>query len=307
MFASTFAPKCPEYKARTKFIRLMAMSANHFHMTWHVAGSFIRHLISGNTDIAGSSMMIFLTPCQPLKRGNNAFAGLDKMMQNVTSMVNELEIMGMKFEASTPPFVSKGPTGMEPNHIGVSLSAEMFIADAGKISFPVTMKAFDNETHLLDDNLYPFSTDTIVLGPWSLHVIKKSDTLDKMNQFGGIALLERMVKIQKEKSVVQLTGFLSTDRWVGLTTNANLMRNIKQIKSEGFNIVGNTIETLSTCSEGLCPICFETNAIFVPLECTHCFCLTCLADHLMTSVTGAECPMCRQRIAPCTKVAIDIV
>lgn len=307
MFSTTtsnmsLAPKCPEYKARTNFIRLMAMSAKHFNMTWQVAGSFIRHLISGNTNIKGTSMIIFLTPQQSMVYGNNnAFAGLKKMRENVVSMVNELEIMGMKVSQEASPCMSKGLNGLEPSHVSASLEAEMFIADAGRIMFPVLIKAFDKESSLFDDSLYPFSTDPIVLGSHGIQVNKKNSVLDGMNQYPGISLLERMVKIQQERSVVQLNSFLTNNTMVGLATNSTLMRNIKQIKEEGFNIIGDTIETNSTCREGLCPICLEVNETFVPLECTHSFCLSCLASHLMSNVNGAECPMCRSQIIPCLK------
>lgn len=298
---SAFALKCPQYKARTNFIRLMAMSANHFHMTWHVAGSFIRHLISGTKDIEDSSMLIFLTPKQNIRQSNNAFAGLEKMMKNVTSMMNELEIMGMDVSRSAPPFVTKGPAGLEPSHVSVEFQAQMFIADTGNITFSVSIKAFDKETSLFDDTLYPFSTDTIVLGPTSLHVVKRNHVLDKMNEYSGIALLERMVKIQQEKSIVQVNKFANNYTYTATATNATLMQSIKQIKKEGFNVIGETIEMNNTCNEGMCPICLESNETFVSLECTHAFCLGCLASHLMSSVNGAECPMCRARIVPLLK------
>lgn len=293
---SAYAPKCPQYKARINFIRLMAMSSNHLNMAWHVAGSFIRHLITGSTNIEDSSMLIFLTPKQSVRQNNNAFAGLEKMTSNVMSMLNELEIMGMDVSRNAPPIMSKGLTGLEPNHVSVE-----FEAQTGNITFPVSIKAFDKETSLTDDSLYPFSTDTIVLGPTSLHVIKRNNILDKMNQFSGIALLERIVKLQHDKSIVQVNKFASNHTWIATATNATLMQNIKQIKSEGFNVIGDTIEMSSTCEEGLCPICLESNETFVSLECTHAFCLGCLANHLMMSVNGAECPMCRSRIVPCLK------
>lgn len=299
--SSSFAPKCPQYKARTNFIRHMAMSANHFGMTWYVAGPFIRHLVAGSTDIKGSSMLILFTPKQSARLPGNTIGGLQKMMGNVMAMMNELEIMGMDITRNAPPYISKGPTGMEPNHVSVNFEAQMSIADAGNITFPVSIKAFDKEMSLADDNLFPFSTDTIVLTATSLQVIKRSITLDKKNQYTGIALLERMVMMQQEKSIVQVNPFVKNNHYLGLANNSVLMHKIKQMKAEGFKIVGNTIETSSTCREGLCPICLETNETFVPLECSHAFCIGCLANHLMTSVNGAECPMCRSNIVPCLK------
>lgn len=306
-YAPTYAPKCPEYKARTNFIRLMAMSAKHYKMNWYIAGSFIRHIIAGNTNIKNTSMTLFLTPINDYSRHNNTvLTGLQRVIGNVTSMMNELEIMGMKLSNNSTPMISKGPSGLEPSHISVVFEAEMFVADAGMVKFPVIIKAFDKEGSLLDESLHPFSTDTIVLGASSLHVIKRSKALDGVNQYAGISLLERMIKVQTEKSIVQLNGFsmaASSSNWTALTTNASLLHSLKQIKAEGLNIVGNTIEINTTCEEGLCPICLECNELFVPLECTHSFCLSCLAEHLLKSVSGAECPMCRSQIIPCLKTA----
>lgn len=303
--SGAFAIKCPEYKARTNFIRLMAMSAKHFHMTWHIAGSFIRHLIAGKTDIKDSSMLVLLTPSKPQRSYNSTCGGVQKMIENVTSMVNELEIMGMRLSTYNPaPFVSKGLNGLAPSHVSVSFEAEMFIAGSGNITFPVTIKAFDNEMAILDKSLHSFSTDTIVLSATSLHVIKKDDMLDTMNQNAGISLLERMVKIQQEKSIVQVKSFTKIDGFASAATNAILLNSIKEMKAEGFNIIGDTIETSQTCKEGLCPICLEMTATFVQLECSHSFCLSCLAEHMMSCVTGAECPMCRARVSPCTKVSM---
>jgi hypothetical protein len=295
-----FAPKNPEYKARLNFIRLMAMSAKHFNMAWHVTGSFIRHVISGNTDIKGTSMTVYLTPVFKQSVNNRTNALIDK----VSSMMNELEIMGMKFDSNFTPVVSRGMTGLEPTHVYIAFEAQMLIADAGNITFPVVVKAFDKEESLYNDYLHPFSTDTIVLGANSMHIMKKSNILDKMNQYAGISLLERIVKIQDEKSIVQFNGFSTSTTWTGTVTNSTLMHSLKQLKKEGFNVIGNTIETSSTCSEGLCPICLEVNETFVPLQCSHAFCLTCLANHLVSGANGLECPMCRSQIVPCTKVSM---
>lgn len=80
-----------QYKARLNLVRQVDMVSKHFSMAWNVAGSFMRHVLSGGTSIAESNMLFLLTPSIKA-RGDMT---IDRVLRNMNRIKGELEVMGI--------------------------------------------------------------------------------------------------------------------------------------------------------------------------------------------------------------------
>jgi hypothetical protein len=184
------------------------------------------------------------------------------------------------------------------------MTANMLAIGAGVIQFPVHIKAFDGSTALLDTYMNRFTTDSVMLGPHSMQVIKTSHPYDRLNQSSGVALLQRLIDMQLTKSTVQLMQYRQPVCWINQAHNAGLLIATSLFAKEGTNVLGNSalISGPTTDDEGsdvMCPICLETQAVsFVTLECSHVFCIDCLSNHMLMATTGSQCPLCREHIRP---------
>lgn len=215
------------------------------------------------------------------------------------------------------PVITKGFCGVEPMHVALNFKAKMFIAGAGVVEVPTTIKAFDSGVALMNTYMHRVATDSILLGSESIYCLNTPYTTesDKLNHCQGIALLERIIQLQQDRSVVQLKGMCSTggfmraDNSHALGNDACMILEAAQLKQEGLRLVGKPTPVLieGPAAEGItCPVCFEEGKVFVPLQCSHCFCVDCLATHMTAPCTesGRTCPMCRALIVPCTSVGV---
>jgi hypothetical protein len=233
---------------------------------------------------------------------------MDRVLSKVTSMISELEVMGVVL-TSDPlkrplPTVSKGSVGLEPTHVAVSMTANMLMIGVGAIQFPVHIKAFDGSAALLDTYMNRFTSDSVMLGAHSMHVIRTSHSYDRLNQSNGVALLQRMIDMQLTKSTTQLQEYRSPVCWLNQAHNAGLLIATNQFAQEGLTVLGNSalISGPRTDADGadtMCPICLETRDVsFITLECSHVFCVDCITNHMLLATTGSQCPMCREHIRP---------
>jgi hypothetical protein len=221
------------------------------------------------------------------------------------------------FIPENKPVINKGFCGVEPMHVALNFKAKMFIAGAGIMEVPTTIKAFDTGASLMNTYMHRVSTDGILLGSDSIYCLNTPYTTetDKLNHCPGIALLDRIIQLQQDKSVVQLKGMFSTggfmraDNSLALGHDASLILEATQLKQEGLQLVGKPTPVLiegdvANCLT--CPVCLEGNKVFVPLQCSHCFCVDCLTTHMTAPCTesGRTCPMCRALIVPRTSVVV---
>lgn len=306
-----------EYSARTKFLRLLSISARHFNLNWHIQGAFIRHLIAGDTGdkVKGTPLTIFLTPGIPGIPGISSNRGdIYNVLKNKTqSMVGELEVMGVlkgggcgQGGEEMEPMVAQGPLCVEPVHIIYSFTASMHNYTATSLShvnFPVVFKAFPSASMIADSRLYPFDSDNILLSAHGLYCMEPTARGNKATPtFGSIDLVDKMVNMQHLKNIPQATGYTTTPWLVGAAKNAALLLRTKELVAEGYTVEGGeahvTIET--ECEGGCCPICYEAEGHFASFECGHMFCVDCITKHMVSGnlYSPPACPMCRAHIVP---------
>jgi len=102
---------------------------------------------------------------------------------------------------------------------------------------------------------------------------------------------------------------MRADNSLALGHDASMMLEATQLRQEGLRLVGKPTPVLidGEVAESItCPVCLEEGKVFVPLQCSHCFCVDCLTTHMTApcTETGRTCPMCRALIVPCTSVAV---
>jgi hypothetical protein len=303
-----------EYSARTKFLRLLAISTRHFNLNWHVQGAFMRHLLSGSDGdkIKDTPLTIFLTPAFSPNRSD-----IFVVMKNKTqSIVGELEVMGIidaGDKTAMEPILAQGPLCVEPAHIMYSFTASMFITVDNvmdKVKFPLIIKAFPSTMAMADSRLYPFETDNIMLGANSIHVVNINRDDEgvgvgagaKVNSFGGIDLIEKMVGMQHTKNIPQAARYTATPWLIGAAKNAALLMRSKELVEEGYSIQGGEehVAIENVCDGGFCPICYEPEGHFTSFQCGHMFCVDCISKHMVSGnmYSAPACPMCRSHIIP---------
>ena len=288
-----------EYNARTQFIRLIAMSAKHANLNWFIVDRYVRQMLTSSTNIKDTSLSFFITPylTEQDEPSSKLILTLDKVIITTKSMIKELEVMkAIKTPQNGLQFAYA--MGNEPLHAEFEFEANINISD-NTIKFPVIFKVFPHEKSIYDDRLYPFSTDTIYLGENGLNVFKQSlHSIDTINQFNGISLMERIINLKQDNQILQLHEYDNHSGWFSQAHNANLLKRTEQLTSEGFHLKGDIAKIIYDCTEGMCPICQDVCDKYVSLECTHAFCIKCITNHMILSVYGAKCPMCRSRIMP---------
>lgn len=284
-----------EYNARTQFIRLLAMSAKHANLNWFIVDSYVRQMLTNSTKIKDTSLSLFITPYLTGQDevSSKLVLALDKVIITTKSMIKELEVMNVvKTHQNGLQFAYA--MGNEPLHAEFEFEANIDL-----IKIPVIFKVFPHEKSIYDERLYPFSTDTIYFGEDGFNVFQRSlHSIDKLNQFNGISLMERIINLKQNNQISQLQEYDNHSGWFSQAHNANLLKRTEQLTSEGFNLKGDIAKFIYDCTEGMCPICQDECDKYVLLECTHAFCIKCITNHMILSVNGAKCPMCRSRIMP---------
>lgn len=283
-----------EYKGRINFLRLLAISARHYRLSWHVQGTFMRHLLSASSMIHDTDVTCFLTPCV-----SGHITPYTNMKQKIQSMIGEFEVMGVIEDSYKEPMIVNCTPFSEPPHVLFQFTAKVLVStpEVYYVKFPVVLKAFCTDLAITDSRLYPFATDNIVLGANSLHLINVSDRVSgaRMNKFDGIELIEKLVSLNQEKNIRQTTEYSSDNNVIDLFKNATLLLKSKQLVKEGFSI-RDGCDLLMFGDNESCPICFEKNGYSVSLECSHRFCVDCLHKHMIRN--GDACPLCRAHIHP---------
>lgn len=320
-----------EYKARLHLVRLFENVSKHYNMTWHVAGTFMLYLLGGKASatINGSSMLFLLTPT--LRTGRNIT--IDTIIRLVSRMKGELEVMGIikspdytdttdtndimttdqtsKFISYNEPMVSKGSCGVEPMHVVFKFIANMVVTTAEGVmtvvKVPTVIKAFDSGASLLHTYMHRVATDNILLGSDSIFCLATPYTaaVDRLNRCTGIALLDRIIQLQQDRSVVQLKGLSSNDGIVrpnDLGNDACVLMDAVQLRSQGIRMVGKASPLLiDGRAAGLsCPVCLDKKPLFARLVCNHLFCVDCIQKHMTADgCVERTCPMCRAVIKLC--------
>lgn len=318
-----------QYKARLQLVRQMNITAKHFGMSWHVAGSFIRLLLAGGKSAAihDSELIFLLSPT----RGDML---PDRLFRVMNRMKGELEIAGIintdynnwmeetytsnsaaPFDAN--PVMTKGIAGTEPIHVDMRFHANMFIAESGMVTFPVLIKAFVNTAAISHNSMHRLATDNIMLGADNIFTMKvqAAGDFDRFNHTSGIALLDRIICMQQTNTVQQLVPFTVEGRGAqgalavvaSQETDACLLLDAAQLRKEGLSMMcaapNNSCSVVlmddTQCDEP-CPICFEEGKLFVPLRCSHTFCVECLSKHMLQGVANtvgwSACPLCRAQV-----------
>lgn len=215
------------------------------------------------------------------------------------------------------PVMTKGIAGTEPIHVDMRFYANLFMADAGVVKFPVLVKAFVNAAAISHSSMHRLATDSIMLGADNIFTMKVNvaGDFDRFNHTSGIALLDRIISIQQNSSVQQLVPFTVEARSrqgalavvASQETDACLLLDAAQLHKEGFSMVcaapkdnSSVVLIDNTQCDEPCPICFEAAKLFVPLRCSHTFCVQCLSKHMLQGVVNAvgwsACPMCRAQV-----------
>ena len=285
-----------EFEARLRFIRLLAIVATRFQLTWAIVGVFVRSMLRSGNNVNGKPLTVFLTPNYFTHKNVKRTVALDHVVSSAKRMINDLVVIGVIKQSEQPTGkVNFMRSTIGPLHSLAEFDVEMKEDDT-LTKFSVIFKVFPTAHSTLDAELYPFSIDTLSFGEFGLSVINDRIQLyDKLNQVGGIALLARMQEIC-QNSITQLHSF---KKWTGSKANiynsALLMRS-QELYDEGFSMKGDIAEISTETNEDFCAICFEECSSYIKIVCSHSFCCACLVKHLTFTESEPKCPLCRASI-----------
>lgn len=243
-------------KAKMQFIRVIDRLAEIRRVSWKVVGNFVKDVIS--QDALESSQLEFMI----FNKGT---------VTGTIDMVDDLLIMNFITYQST-------------NDLKVETKAQISV-DGSLVEFDCIFYA----------NYYPcvVASDQIILSSSGLSLMYFGGLQDSHNMNRGIALLQRLSDLkEKRDALIMMYNNIPHDHQIR-AKNAMIMRRQSLAEHKGYTITGNVL--LIDDKENMCPICYEKQCDNATLECTHKFCVECLATHMeRVGDCYSKCPLCRQ-------------
>lgn len=248
-----------QMQAKMQFIRVMDRLAEMRKVSWKVVGDFVKDVISSDVGTTmRSSRLEFIIYNKGINLGT-------------IEIVNDLYIMNFITYSSA-------------NDGKVETTAQVLV-DGNLVEF--------------DCNFYEqsyscvFASDQIILTTSGLSLLYYGGLQDSHNMNKGIALFQRLSDLQAKRDfLITMYENIPNDNNVRMK-NAMIMRRQSLAVHKGFTITGNVL--LIDDKENTCPICYEKQCDNATLECTHKFCVECLATHMeRVGDCHSKCPLCRQ-------------
>jgi hypothetical protein len=259
-------------------------------MTWYVGGYFMRCLLKGVMDTisATSPLTVMLVSTRN--------STVDKLLTTLRGVLSELEVMGVVNQTTDNDIIlTRGRCGVSAMHAITSFKATIYIASGGMFSIPVELKAYQNMYDISNDKSMVLTSDPIVLGEDGIKLLASNAAFDRHNMVlgFGLGLLERMIDM-KDNVIMKHSKYSNEilDDWVKRAKDVESMLREHEVISEGFKVEGDTLKVCDNTTD-ICAICLEGGKTFVELRCSHRYCLSCLGNHMIESVSGNNCPLCR--------------
>jgi hypothetical protein len=250
--------KAVQRQAKTQLIRVVDRLAEMRKVSWKVVGDFVKDTVSLET--MGTSQLEFLIVSTAVGTG----------LGNI-HLINDLYIM-------------KHITQWHNEGFKIITKALVFV-DEIKVEFEC----------IFYEHYYPcvFASDQLVLTRSGLSLVSYGDLQDSHNMNKGIALLQRLSELQNRKDNLIMLYSNIPDDYQARVRNAGIMRRQSSAEQRGYTFNGNSL--LIDKEENTCPICYEKQCSNATLECTHKFCVECVAKHIeRIGDSHGKCPLCRQ-------------
>lgn len=139
-----------------------------------------------------------------------------------------------------------------------------------------------------------FTSDVVVLDSFGITVRSTNGTSDSLNDSYGVALLDRVLKVQ--------SGILEADTIILPVNqhqthkdhNSSFLKEICRATREGFTVTGTNVHIHQPDKEE-CAVCMEDGKCFIKLSCEHRFCIECIGSILINE-DHPRCSMCRAQL-----------
>lgn len=244
-------------EAKMQFIRVVDRLAETRKISWKVVGDFVKNII--------------------LHTESSESPKLEIMMINKGTSMGTIDII-------KDLYIMKFVTHWTNNEFRIETKVEIFVGNT----------RVDLEC-IFYENYYAcvMASDQIVLTPNGLSVSYFGDICDVRNMNRGIALMQRLSDLQIKRDSLIMIYINSPNDLNMRKRNASIMRRQCAAAQKGYTITGNILQIDK--KEKTCPICYETQCSNATLECTHQFCVECLASHMeRAGDSHSKCPLCRQ-------------
>jgi hypothetical protein len=243
-------------KARIQFIRILDRVAEARKVTWKIVGDYAKQVALGGNPGLVSQLEIVLTPNKQYTQGGG-------------ELIRDLYIMG---------FVTQWNQELEYSNTKVEIFGHNFEC------------VFYEHKHS-----YVFASDQISLSTGGISVVQM-DAFDFLNMNKGISLIERLSGLRSriETQIIPLHNMPENVTIRG--KNALIIRRVNNALRNSYTIKGDSTLAIDKITDmSTCPVCFENDRFTTTLECSHTFCLECLASHMERSGDcHGKCPMCRR-------------
>jgi ferredoxin-like protein FixX len=270
-----------EYDARVHFLRIFDTFCTQRGLVWTLHGDFLRHFFSG-IDTSNTPMSFSLTS------SNYRMVAMSPstITEKINDVIKTMEMIGL---------VKK-----KTHIINTSMICDINIITTDGTSTTFSVLLHQDEFAKSDKT---FSCDSIGLTSVGL-IVTRDPVIDYFNNSSGVALMQRLFDLRMKQTRPIKTYLNDPDDRKTRLDNSIIMYKESSLIKEGFSFKGDHLHIVDSdmrenndCCKHICPICFEARPM-TRLECTHAFCLDCLAMHMQRrGPNHGKCPLCRRSIS----------